>query len=157
MVRIDKNSDTEESTVEPGVDTDARRPVAPWWVRHLNVGKPLSPELQAAIDDIVTPLYQRMVVSEQDPLLRCAGYAVVTTVTLELLQQPALLKVVKRANDEEEGAQEEYLKAIEMQLKLAAQRCKAMNLHLALRRAKYTPWQIPMDRHGIIHKCGHGI
>ncbi len=155
---ISRNASTaaDGSAAEPPNNIGPSDEIPPWFIRHLNEGVPLSPEIQAAIEDMVTPLYRQMVLQEKDPLLRATGNAAVVAHAIELLEQPAVLEAAKRASDDP-GARDEFLKVLQSHLKLAAQHAKTVQLHLQLRRAKHAAWQVPADQYGIMTRCGHGI
>jgi hypothetical protein len=137
--------------------SESREPdIPPWFARYLQGGRPLPPEVQAVVDDIVGPLYRKMVLEEKDALLRATGNAVVVAQTVEVLSQPEVLEAAQQALDGGEASRDEFAEVLGRYLRITKERSRAMNLHLQLRRAKHASWQVPGDPYGIMtmHGCG---
>ncbi len=110
--------------------------IPPWFIDHLAGGKPLSPQMQALIDDVITPLYAQLVLPQKDPVLRATGNAAVVAYAMEVLAQPDVLAAAKRALDGDAAEHEEYLKVLGSFLKVTKDRDKVMRLLLQLRKAQ---------------------
>ncbi len=143
------------SAAGDGVNGESAIP--PWFISHLNGGESLTPELDAVIQDVITPLYGKLVLEESDPLLRAAGITVVAAHTLTLLEQPAVLEASSRACAGDDEARAAYERIVARYLKTARESSRTMNLHLALRRARYAAWVVPSGPDGILRKHGVGI
>lgn len=131
--------------------------IPPWFISYLNGGEGLAPEVQAVVDDVIAPLYRKMVVEEADPILRAAGITVVTAHTLALLEEPTLFKAASRACAGDDDDRAEYERIVSRYLKTARESSRTMNLHLSLRRAKFAKWVLPVGPPGLMRKIGVGI
>ncbi|HUU96067.1 MAG TPA: hypothetical protein VM487_10035 [Phycisphaerae bacterium] len=133
----------------PGGGRDTGGPpqdnIPPWFARHLSGGTPLSAEVQAVLDDVIGPLYRRIVVEEYDPLLRSVGNAAVVAHTVEVLAQPEVLAAAKRAMDDPRGYRDEYVEVLTRYLKIAKERARVMQLHAQLRRLQRQAWPFVAD------------
>ncbi len=110
--------------------------IPPWFTEHLNAGRPLSPELQAVVHDVISPLYHDLVVTQTDPVLRAAGNAAVVTHAIEVIGQPGILTAAKRALGGNAADCEDYAKVLGCFLKVGKERDKSMRLLLLLRKAQ---------------------
>lgn len=76
------------STGADAQDHSAAQAAPPWFMHGILEDEDMSPQQVAALNDLITPLYERLVLSEKDELLRATGNVAVFSSTIETLTQP---------------------------------------------------------------------
>ncbi len=130
---MDKNTKNDHDGEPSSAAAEDSRP---WFIEHLAGGQPLTPEVQAVVEDIITPLYRDLVLTEKDPVLRAAGNAAVVAYVIETLAQPGVLTTAKRALDRRGADWEEHAKTVVHYLKITKDRANSLRLLLQLRKAQ---------------------
>ncbi len=146
----------------PSIGDDAQErsasQAAPLWFMHTILDEEdMSPQQVAALNDLITPLYERLVLSEKDALLRATGNVVVFSSTIETLTQPGVMAALRDAIRDPEHKREAFETQFRRYLNATRERHKATDLHLRLRRANHAPWSRPIDPFGIGREHGVGI
>ena len=145
------------STGDDAQERSASQAAPPWFMHGILDEEDMSPQQVAALNDLITPLYERLVLSEKDELLRATGNVVVFNSAIETLMQPAVMAAFRDAIRDPEHKREAFETQFRRYLDATRERHKSTDLHLRLRRANHARWSRPVDPFGMVREHGVGI
>jgi hypothetical protein len=128
-----------------------------WFLHDIFDPDELTPAKHAAIQELLMPMYRRLVLQESDELLRVAGNNLVFISFVEVLHQPEVVAALRDVLRDPIGKRKDFEVVLSRAMKLADCRCRSTRLHLELRKAKVLHWTRPADELGIMYEHGVGV